>query len=1654
MDTTPRPYQLALLGEAQQRNVIAFLDTGSGKTLISILLMQQLATKLAPVERAAVAAQLLGSTGERNTDADAERNTDFELVAGLRLPRQPKKIIFCVPTVSLVAQQAEKIRTSTDLVVGEYSREDSVSVTYWDALGWYQEMSTKQVLVFTPQIFLNTLRHGFMSLSKNVNLLIFDECHHAWKNHPYSLIMSEFYHPLKPDEDRPKILGMTASPIYQKTVSINVALKQLVELQSCLDCKIVTVKERQELDGYVSKAKEYLIEFNMPSEPPLYDSILKNTLPMNVESSPATKLYTFYVQSLSKLQELDPSCNDSVIRCLALIKELETDLGVWCAGRVAMRLFNSICYAQQKSKTSESDSNANTSAPLPLLAFSNPPPTPSLQDLSHKDITPKVWTLIQTISSRFKTKGPIQGTKHFRSMVFVEKRTTASILCDLLAQLAPFYFPGLSCGYVTGQGSSSKTPDKMKTAVQQKVMDRFRAGDIQLMVVTRVAEEGIDIPACKLIVIFDLFRSNTGYVQSRGRARDVHGSEYILLVRRNDTHALDTISQAKVAEMMTRSIVGNLSDTAQDLEGKGNTSVVTKGERDNAVVDQLVGGEDVYSTKLTTVSPTGFDAILSRYLKKKAVYSVVIEGIIGEDVKVWDEYLQARRKQSIAFEDEAYSEDSTAVAKASFVAGFAYSIQINDNLLEPNSVIYGAVRFTRKSALQSAALEAIRYLHKVGLLNDHLLPSVKSRRKRMGGAFSFSREILEIKRKKEEALAKLEKKKGPAEQLIYDPAVGEGKEDAAYAYTQKVPKCFAAEDLSACEDSQTVKLYATLVSFGPLPEVISPGSCTTATSSFDTLLGSHLPKEHVRSFAFLTVKPIPANAIPDFPIFIESKPFTVSTSNWVPSSSEPITSDSVSLTTSEYNTLKAFQPKLWELVMQNHRLVEETRDTASKVEPFYLIAPMHGHIPTGSDDGVNLKWGLDWSLVHKVVEDIRIPLYDWLTVVETRLKQVARTDGEQGRRKKPRLDSEATIVKTEERAAVLGVMDPSNPIYAVSDSESDSDDEDFEDGEENGNRTEFADIVQSLGLMVKKKEQANKFKRKRGSVVSDAELLDFAGIWESFRVDNPTGSFECLFEYVQRFLEAGRIPVSGFDGHTNEGELKDMLNGILQQALVETSHNKRVYAPSKLMQHMNSNTHFQTDKFLDVNTFSKYFEKLGYSVLHREAPMIEVLNIPSLRNYTRPFRPSEPPLEAFKFLALDVCTVLPVSMEFLRMAQVLPSILHRLQSFCLMDETRTELEMPELTIQTLQQTFTCTSALESYSYERLEILGDAFLKFATSADLLKRHPNSDEGRLSSLRSAVVSNQNLFNVARKFGFGGILVVSPFKPRNWRPPSVFWDRGSQHSQAQGKFSIKRLADFVEALIGCALVDGGANSAAKLMIKFGLLDSRAIDIVGGNHILSMGLTESAEFKPVVVVSNSGFNLEKLQTCIGYTFKNELLARQAMTHLSYVHKSQSYETLEFLGDAVLDWIIMQYLYSTYTTLSPEVLTDLRQAAVNNESFCRLAASIGLHDFLLHTSPATAVQLTSYLIHLSMPGAIEMDPLDVTQEGPKVLGDLFEAIVGAVFVDSGYNLSIVWEMLKPLMSGFLARYVTPAVVSKSPIRQMHEYFQSVGFEPDEVWYL
>lgn len=161
----------------------------------------------------------------------------------------------------------------------------------------------------------------------------------------------------------------------------------------------------------------------------------------------------------------------------------------------------------------------------------------------------------------------------------------------------------------------------------------------------------------------------------------------------------------------------------------------------------------------------------------------------------------------------------------------------------------------------------------------------------------------------------------------------------------------------------------------------------------------------------------------------------------------------------------------------------------------------------------------------------------------------------------------------------------------------------------------------------------------------------------------------------------------------------------------------------------------------------------------------------------------------------------------------------------------------------------------------------------------------------------------------------------------------------------------------------------------------------------------------------------------------------------LIYLHGL--WQRLEFLGDAVLDFLITSYLYSAYPALKPGQLTDLRTVYVNNEAFASVAVDRAFHQFMFSDSAPLSKTVQAYVDFIRKPKSER-----VYSEGlkcPKVLGDLVESAVGAIMLDNGFDLHCIWR----IMLSFLNNIMSISTFEISAVRDLIELCQSHHLELD-----
>ncbi|KAM3218378.1 endoribonuclease Dicer 3a [Capsicum annuum] len=617
----PREYQVKVFKVAMRKNTIAVLDTGAGKTNIAVMMIREIGKTL--------------------------MNDD-----------EKKFIVFLAPTVHLVHQQYEVIQHHTHLTVQEYY--GAKGVDDWNAESWKKETDDNDVLVMTPQIFLDALRKGYIKFD-SVCFLILDECHRASGNHPYSRIMKEFYHLSR---KRSKVFGMTASPVIRKGVSSSTDCEeQISELESLLDSQIYTLENRVELDEFVPSAKETskfydpIVFLNTELKENLKFSWSKFDAALTDLKLSLPSQYKDTDDMYKKLQKRLSNCYAKIVCCLE-------NLGIICAYEAVK-----ICL---ENVADDKDENEILKKSFLQYRYFLEEALSILQESMRQDVgcdSPAILSMghisskLQALLEIFKSLG--EATQ-VRCLIFVERIITAKVIERIMKKMTRFSH--FSIAYLTGTNTSV---DALTPKVQKETLRSFLSGKVNLLFATDVVEEGIDVPHCSSVIRFDLPKTVRSYVQSRGRARQSE-SQYILMLERGNK---------KQREQMFDIIRSEYS----------MTETAIKRDPDDCVVKPcLVKETNAYFVEATGASVTA-DSSVSLLTK----YCEMLPG---------DKFFSPKPMFEYILSGEFYRCILTLPPNAAF-----------------QTVVGPEGRSTQLSR-QLVCLDACKKLHQLGALNDHLLP--------------------------------------------------------------------------------------------------------------------------------------------------------------------------------------------------------------------------------------------------------------------------------------------------------------------------------------------------------------------------------------------------------------------------------------------------------------------------------------------------------------------------------------------------------------------------------------------------------------------------------------------------------------------------------------------------------------------------------------------------------------------------------------------------------------------------------------------------------------------------------------------------------------------------------------------------------------------
>ncbi|KAI0307339.1 hypothetical protein B0F90DRAFT_1622768 [Multifurca ochricompacta] len=560
-------------------------------------------------------------------------------------------------------------------------------------------------------------------------------------------------------------------------------------------------------------------------------------------------------------------------------------------------------------------------------------------------------------------------------------------------------------------------------------------------------------------------------------------------------------------------------------------------------------------------------------------------------------------------------------------------------------------------------------------------------------------------------------------------------------------------------------------------------------------------------------------------------------------------------------------------------------------------------------------------------------------------------------------------------------------------------------------------------------------------------------------------------------------------------------------------------------------------------------------------PMIEVDRVLPVLNRLNPAskNPPNPTKHPAKYLIPELCARFAIPASTFRTALLLPSIMRRIDDMLLVTELNAALFDHAIQEHQLHAAISAPSACAEFDYERLELLGDAYLKYLSSIYLFVTNPSQQEGALHSARLRIISNKALFLNAESVGLAPYIQAKPLVPKQWRPPNFTLitapppkvpedDRGreactysldagdhkvedkendcignsgfsdldtypvttdrnenegsvSHEGLLAGKDSYeggdkdkasldeavkptgeslslkktkkddqnvqwlgdKAIADVAESIIGAAYITGGSETALNA--------SKALRIAVSNIDQWSDFARKALAPPPDVTTRlRPGTVEAIEEIMGHKFNRPHILAQALTHASIQgYEMTCYQRLEFLGDAILDFLVIRHIYDRDATLSPGALTLLKGAMVSNQALGAICIEVGLHEHLMFESFDLANKIRAYADNLKRKRDVEYNLakeedrapgqywIDTTPPKARSSGPLsfdthvVESVIGAIFISDNFSPDGAQRFFDKILKPFYDKHITLRTLTHHPTKTLFEVLQAHGCRQFEV---
>lgn len=531
-DFTPRLYQETIFATAANYNTLVVLPTGMGKTNI------------------------------------------FLMLAAQRLKSYPEsKILLLGPTRPLIEQYYNVFRKHFDI------REEDIAVfTGFVAPEKRAELWKKAKIFFsTPQGLENDIMSNRIKLEE-VSLLGVDEAHRAVQDYAYVWIAQQYMKTAK----YPRILAMTASP--------GSDMEKIKEVCGNLSIEKVEVRTENDKDvkPYVQEVEIDWIKVELPEEFKRARDFLISIVKERGEALRKQGVTNLGYMNKTDLLQLQAKLHGQIARgekdfrnlkAVSLLAEImkvqhalelvETQ-GSTASYRYIERLFEEGASTKVKAvRNLVSDEKFKNARFLIKKMFED--------EIEH----PKLEELKRIVSGETEKNGSM------KIIVFNQYRDSAVKIKDELNKIS-----GVKAKLFVGQMKKNETGISQKE--QKKMLDEFRAGEINVLVATSIGEEGLDIPQVDLVIFYEPIPSAIRQIQRRGRTgRQDKGRVIILVTKNTRDEAYRWVAHHKEKRMYRNleSIKKNM--TLEKIEKKDETLVKYVGDKVRIIADLREKGSGI-----------------------------------------------------------------------------------------------------------------------------------------------------------------------------------------------------------------------------------------------------------------------------------------------------------------------------------------------------------------------------------------------------------------------------------------------------------------------------------------------------------------------------------------------------------------------------------------------------------------------------------------------------------------------------------------------------------------------------------------------------------------------------------------------------------------------------------------------------------------------------------------------------------------------------------------------------------------------------------------------------------------------------------------------------------------------------------------------------